>query len=99
MKAILLVLTLAVVANAFTEREYQFAFSSWMRSFSKQYAAEEFKLRYEAFKRNMDYVRDWNAAGSPTVRKYYCFVVFGALQQLSFRYLVALSRAAYAHSP
>jgi len=31
------------------------------------YSADEFLARFEIFKTNMDYVRDWNAAGSSTV--------------------------------
>jgi cathepsin L len=68
MKAILIVLALAVLANAtFTDREYQFTFTSWMRQNNKQYSSEEFQQRFAAFKDNMDYIQNWNAQGSDTV--------------------------------
>lgn len=68
MKAILLVLALAVLANAtYTDREYQFTFTSWMRQNNKAYTAEDFQQRFTAFKDNMDYIQNWNAQGSETV--------------------------------
>jgi len=38
-----------------------------MQQYSKVYATSEFQSRFQIFKSNMDYVRDWNAAGSATV--------------------------------
>jgi len=54
---------LALLANAFTEVEYQSSFGAWMRSFQKSYGAEEFQPRYLAFKDNMDFVEKWNSEG------------------------------------
>jgi len=64
--AILLLVSIALVA-AYTESEYQDAFSSWMHKHQKVYASDEFQNRYSIFKSNMDYVRDWNAGNSETV--------------------------------
>lgn len=68
MKAILIVLALAVLANAtYTDREYQSTFTSWMRRNNRQYTTDEFQQRFAAFKANMDYVQSWNAEGSDTI--------------------------------
>jgi hypothetical protein len=60
MKAFLLGL-LAVSALAFTEREYQDSFVSWMKKFEKTYEAAEFFHRYGIFKATMDRVEAHNA--------------------------------------
>jgi C1A family cysteine protease len=49
-------LALIVLASAFTEQEYQDAFTSWMVKFEKTYAPEEFFYRFGVFKANMDFV-------------------------------------------
>jgi cathepsin L len=49
-------LALVVLAAAFTEQEYQDAFTQWMVKFEKTYAPEEFFYRYDVFKANMDFV-------------------------------------------
>jgi cathepsin L len=51
----------------YTSDEYKAQFVHWMAEHQKMYTAEEFLNRFEIFKANMDYVRDWNAQGSPTV--------------------------------
>jgi cathepsin L len=51
-------------------KEYQTTFTNWMQQYGKSYASDEFQSRFSIFKNNMNYVRDWNAAGSATVRKY-----------------------------
>jgi len=55
-----------VLVSAFTEKEYQDAFSTWMVKFGKSYSSSEFQARYAVFKGNMDFVRDWNADNSNT---------------------------------
>jgi len=68
MKVTLLLLAVIIVAvSAYSEQEYQFTFSSWMRTHGKTYDASEFQARYSAFKNNMDYVRDYNAKQTGTV--------------------------------
>jgi len=67
MKQIILLAALLSIAVAYTDLEYQTAFANWMHEHSKSYIASEFQSRFSTFKSNMDYVRDWNAAGSPTV--------------------------------
>jgi len=52
---------------AFTELEYQDAFTNWMKEHGKMYSADEFDHRYNAFKWNMDYVEFWNSMNSSTV--------------------------------
>jgi len=67
MKLAVLLLIGAVLASAYSDKEYQDAFTNWMQQHSKSYAAAEFQSRYTIFKGNMDYVRDWNAQGSETI--------------------------------
>jgi cathepsin L len=67
MKQIILLAALLSIAVAYTDLEYQTAFANWMHDHSKSYAAAEFQSRFSIFKSNMDYVNDWNAAGSATV--------------------------------
>jgi cathepsin L len=67
MKAILLVALLVGIVSAFTEEEYQTAFTSWMHEYGRMYASEEFQARYEIFKNNMDYITEWNANNDETV--------------------------------
>jgi len=67
MKQILILAALFAITLAYTEKDYQDAFTSWMQTHGKSYASAEFQSRYNIFKTNMDYVRDWNAAGSATV--------------------------------
>jgi C1A family cysteine protease len=49
------------LASAFTEQEYQETFTQWMSKHEKNYASEEFFMRYEIFKSNMDFVEAHNA--------------------------------------
>jgi len=67
MKFIILIVALLSVAAAYTDEEYQTTFANWMHDHGKSYTSDEFQSRYTIFKGNMDYVRDWNAAGSATV--------------------------------
>jgi len=63
----LLVVALLGLVAAYTEEEYQDAFTNWMRQHGRVYAANDFQQRYNAFKFNMDYVRDWNANNNMTI--------------------------------
>jgi len=67
MKQIILIAALLSIAVAFSDVEYQTTFANWMHEHGKSYTADEFQSRFSIFKNNMDYVRDWNAAGSATV--------------------------------
>jgi cathepsin L len=67
MKQIILIAALLSIAVAYSDVEYQTAFADWMHKHGKVYASAEFQNRFSIFKSNMDYVRDWNAAGSSTV--------------------------------
>jgi len=67
MKVAALLLLAVVLVSAYTEDEYRTEFTAWMLRHSKVYASAEFQNRYNIFKSNMDYVRDWNAQNSGTV--------------------------------
>jgi cathepsin L len=64
MKSVLALVLLAVAASAFTESEYQTAFTNWMVKYEKAYAPEEFFYRYDVFKANMDFVEAHNAGNN-----------------------------------
>jgi len=51
------------VAAAFTQKEYQDAFTSWMQANDMMYASEVFSAKFQAFKENMDFVHSWNNGG------------------------------------
>jgi cathepsin L len=61
------VLLLLGFAAAFTEQEYQDAFTQWMVKFEKVYAPEEFFYRFGVFKSNMDFVQAHNAGNNSFV--------------------------------
>jgi len=65
--AILAVILFCGLVAAYSELEYQEAFTSWMKEHAKAYSADEFGHRYSAFKWNMDYVDWWNSMNSSTV--------------------------------
>jgi len=67
MKAILVLVALLGLAAAYTTQEYETAFSDWMVQYGKAYTNAEFQTRFNIFKSNMDYVRDWNANNQQTV--------------------------------
>jgi cathepsin L len=67
MKAVIALALFFGLVAAFTEVEYQDAFTSWMKEHGKMYTADEFDHRYNAFKWNMDYVEFWNAMNTSTV--------------------------------
>jgi cathepsin L len=67
MKQVIILAALFAITLAYTDVEYQNAFTSWMQTHQKSYAAADFQGRFNIFKSNMDYVRDWNAKGSATV--------------------------------
>ncbi|KAK5581385.1 hypothetical protein RB653_001417 [Dictyostelium firmibasis] len=65
----LIVLSISLISagNVFSHKQYQDSFVDWMRSNNKAYTHKEFMSRYEAFKKNMDFVHNWNTKGSETV--------------------------------
>jgi len=67
MKVALIIAALLSIAVAYSDQEYQNAFANWMHDNQKSYTNADFQNRFSIFKQNMDYVRDWNAAGSTTV--------------------------------
>lgn len=67
MKVAALLLFGLVVVSAYTEQEYRDTFTAWLQKHGKVYANAEFQSRYNVFKKNMDYVRDWNANTQNTV--------------------------------
>ncbi len=70
MKVALLVLLGIVLVSAYTDKEYQDAFTAWMQKHGKTYANTEFQNRFSVFKGNMDYVQQWNSQNTDTVRMY-----------------------------
>jgi C1A family cysteine protease len=54
-------------AAAFTEKEYEDAFTKWMVEFQKSYAPEEFFYRYEVFKSTFDFIADYNSQNHTAV--------------------------------
>jgi cathepsin L len=62
MKVIVIALIFACAAFAFTESEYQSAFTFWMQQNQKSYHHEEFLTRFKTFKANMDFVHNHNKA-------------------------------------
>eukprot|EP01116_Phalansterium_solitarium_P019171 TRINITY_DN527_c0_g1_i1.p2 TRINITY_DN527_c0_g1~~TRINITY_DN527_c0_g1_i1.p2 ORF type:complete len:334 (+),score=129.31 TRINITY_DN527_c0_g1_i1:48-1004(+) len=60
-KSILIVAMLAAVALARPEREYRSAFMKFMKDYGKTYTSNEFAMRYNVFKGNMDFIDAWNA--------------------------------------
>jgi len=69
MKAIvvLAILALVGVAYGYSDSEYKVAFTSWMKEHNRMYSSEEFVNRFEIFKKNMDFVRDWNSMNTTTI--------------------------------
>lgn len=67
MKVLLLVLAVLAVAFAFSEKEYQTSFTSWMKQHSKSYSHDEFAHRYKIYKNNLDFVESFNKLGRHTV--------------------------------
>jgi len=64
MKCALFLLALIGFAAAFSEKEYQDAFVSWMRQNEMMYASDTFFSKFAAFKANMDFVEAWNKGGN-----------------------------------
>jgi len=67
MKSLIVLAALLSLAVAFSDQEYQQAFTDWVQKHEKVYASEEFQTRFTIFKSNMDYVRDWNANNQQTI--------------------------------
>jgi len=61
MKAVVLAALFAVSAFARTESEYRTAFLNFMKENGKSYSSDQFVIRYNVFKSNMDFVDAWNA--------------------------------------
>eukprot|EP01133_Synstelium_polycarpum_P008003 gene8003-9399_t len=61
-----LMVTLAA-ASSFTQQEYQTAFTNWQITHQRQYASHEFSQKFAVFKKNMDFVQEWNSKNSQTV--------------------------------
>jgi len=50
-------------AQHYSEEEYRNSFLKWMQTHEKSYPHHEFQKRYEIFRRNMDYIGQWNTRG------------------------------------
>jgi cathepsin L len=62
MKTFVLLAILFACALAFTEVEYQSAFTFWMQQYQKSYAHDDFSYRYKVFRQNMDFIQKHNDA-------------------------------------
>jgi len=61
MKVLLVISALfACSLAAYSEREYQNAFTSWMQKHQKSYHHDEFLVKYKTFKNNLDFVENSN---------------------------------------
>jgi len=60
MKTFAALLALCGLTAAFSEKEYQNAFTGWMRKHHKSYAHDEFQTRYGVFRPNMDFIHAHN---------------------------------------
>jgi hypothetical protein len=87
-------LALVVLAAAFTEQEYQDAFTQWMVKFEKTYAPEEFFYRYEVFRSNMDFVDAHNKGNNTyTVElNYFADLTVGEYKNIYLGYKPELAR-------
>eukprot|EP01132_Coremiostelium_polycephalum_P005716 gene5716-7111_t len=67
MKILILVSLLIIAAvsakSNFSEEEYRDSFRQWSEKHGKLYASKEFQDRFEIFKKNMDFVYEWNQDG------------------------------------
>jgi len=62
MKAVIAALFLLLAcASALTEKQYQDLFTAWMHQYKKTYHHDEFHVRYQNFKTNIDFINQWNA--------------------------------------
>jgi cathepsin L len=61
MKAILVLAALCGLAYALSEAEYQSAFTFWMQQNQKSYHHDEFMVRYNTFRSNLDFINAHNA--------------------------------------
>jgi len=61
---VVLVLAILVIASlaAYTETEYQSAFTFWMQKYQKTYHHDEFIVRYRIFRQNMNFIQTHNNA-------------------------------------
>jgi len=57
----ILALLFASSLAAFSKQEYQAAFVDWMHKNSKSYAHDEFSTRFTTFKKNMDFIAEFNS--------------------------------------
>jgi len=64
MKVVIAFLLCLGLASAFTEQEYQDAFTQWLVKNDKVYTPEEFFFRFGVFKANMDFVAAHNAGNN-----------------------------------
>lgn len=70
MNCVLILALFVAIASCFTEQEYQTQFTQWMQSNKKSYGADEFHARYQIFRKNMDYVSQWNSVNQDTKRMF-----------------------------
>ncbi|KAF2078127.1 hypothetical protein CYY_000598 [Polysphondylium violaceum] len=65
--ALLLMIATFAFARPTHEYEYRTAFTNWMVKHSRTYSNHEFQNKYAVFKKNVDFIAEWNAQNSGTV--------------------------------
>ncbi|KAF2068193.1 hypothetical protein CYY_010480, partial [Polysphondylium violaceum] len=65
--ALLLMIATFAFAKHHHEYEYRNAFTNWMIKHSRTYSNHEFQNKYAVFKKNVDFIAEWNAQNSGTV--------------------------------
>jgi len=71
MKVLTIFALLIMIGLAFArphhDVQYRNAFTNWMVKHQKTYSNNEFQNKYEVFKKNMDFIQEWNKQNSGTV--------------------------------
>jgi len=60
-KVLFIFAILVAAVAAYTEKQYQEIFTNWMHQYKKSYQHDEFHVRYQTFKSNLDFVTTFNA--------------------------------------
>jgi len=70
MKVLIVLSVFVARAFAFSDREYQNAFVSWMQMHQKSYNHDDFQYRYGVFRQNMDFVSNFNGSHKVALNKF-----------------------------
>jgi cathepsin L len=62
-RATLLLALFAYTFAALSEEQYQISFVNWMKTHDRSYAHDQFFERYNIFKKNLDFIEEFNSKG------------------------------------